>query len=237
MTTAAKLAFGTTLKKGEVAIAEIKSMSGPTISVDTVDVTSHDSPYGYKEVLQGLRDAGEISIGGNFIPGNAGQIALKTDLDDGSLDAYTITFPVAMATTCTFSAIVTAFELDEPFDAEATFTATLKISGKATLNVTESTGLTTPFFAISESAVIVPDPANDTYLYIATVATGIESVTVTPTAADGVIKVNGSVYASAAPATITLGDAETNTEVTITVQETNKTVVTYTIWICRAAAA
>lgn len=237
MTTSAKIAFGTTLKKGATAIAELTGISGPSISADIIDVTSHDSPDGYKEVLQGLRDAGEISIEGNFIPGNAGQVALTTDLNDGSSDAYTVTFPTAMGTTWTFSAIVTAFSTDEPFDAKASFTATLKITGKATLNVTASTGLTTTFFAISESAVITPDPANDTYFYVATVANGITSVTVTPVATAGVIKVNGNIVATTeASSAITLGAAGTNTEITVTVKETNKTTVTYTIWVARAAA-
>jgi len=235
--TEAKSAFGTTLMKGAAAIAELTGISGPSISADTIDATSHDSADAYREFLQGLRDAGEITIEGNFIPGNAGQIALKTDLDDGSSDAYTITFPAAMATTWTFSAIITAFSTDAPFDDKASFTATLKITGKATLSVTASAGLTTPWFVISESAVVTPDEAGDTYLYVATVATGITSVTVTPTATAGVIKVNGNVVATGeASSAITLGAAGTNTEITITVKETNKTTVTYTIWVARAAA-
>jgi len=237
MATSAKLAFGTTLEKGATAIAELTGITGPTISADTLDATSHDSPDGYREFLQGLRNAGEISIEGNFIPGNAGQVALTTDLNDGSLDSYTITFPTAMATTWTFDAIVTAFETNAPFDEKASFSATLKISGKATLNVTASTGLTDPWFVVSESAVVTPDEAGDTYFYVATVLTGVTSVTVTPTAAAGVIKVNDNVVATGeASSAITLGAAGTNTEITVTVKETNKTTVTYTIWVARAAA-
>lgn len=237
MTTAAKLAFGTTLKKSGTAIAEITSITGPSISADTLDVTSHDSPDTYREFEQGIRDGGEISIEGNFIPGNAGQVALTTDLNDGSKDEYVITFPTAMATTWTFDALITAFETKAPFDDKAGFTATLKISGKPTLAVTASDGLTTPFFSISESAVIVPDPANDTYTYVATVLTGVTSVTVTPTATAGVIKVDGNTVATGeASSAITLGAAGTVTEITITVEETNKTKLTYTIYLTRAAS-
>jgi len=237
MTTEAKSAFGTTLKKGAVAIAELTNIGGPSLSAATIDATSHDSADGYREFLQGLRDGGEIGIEGNFIPGNAGQVALVTDFNDGSLDEYTITLPVAMATTWTCNAIVTAFECREPYDAQASFTATLKVSGKPTLGVTASTGLTTPFFVISESAVVTPDEAGDVYLYVATVLTGVTSVTVTPTAAAGVIKVNGNIVATGeASSAITLGAAGSNTEITITVQETNKTIKTYTVWVARAAA-
>jgi len=235
--TEAKSAFGTTLKKGATAIAELTNIGGPALSADTIEATSHDSADGYREFLQGLRDGGEISIEGNFIPGNAGQVALVTDLNDGSLDEYTITFPVAMATTWTFDAIVTAFESSSPFDDKASFTATLKVSGKPVLGVTASDGLTTPFFVISESAVVTPDEAGDVYLYVATVATGITSVTVTPTATAGVIKVNGNIVATGeASSAITLGAAGSNTEITITVQETNKTIKTYTVWVARAAS-
>jgi len=240
MTTSAKLAFGTTLKKGAVAIAELTGITGPSISAATVDVTSHDSPDTYREFIQGIREAGEVTLEGNFIPGNAGQVALLADLNDGSVDEYVITFPSGMATTWTFDAIVTAFATSAPFDEKASFTATMKLTGKPALSVTASAGLTTPFFSISESAVIVPDPAGDVYTYVATVLTGVESVTVTPTAdaATAVIKVDGNVVTSgAASSPITLGDAGSVTEITITVKETSKTTVTYTIYLTRAAAA
>lgn len=234
----AKSAFGTTLKKGAVAIAEVTSIGGPSLSADTLDVSSHGSAYGYREFVQGMRDGGEISIEGNFIPGNAGQIALKTDFDDGSLDEYVITFPTAMATTWTFNAIVIGFETSAPFDDKASFTASMKVSGKPTLGVSASAGLTTPWFSVSESGVIIPDPANDDYTYVVSFLTGVTSFTITPTAAEGTIKVDGNTVVSGeASSAIALGDAETVTKVEITVEETNKTRVTYTLYCSRAAAA
>lgn len=233
----AKSAFGTTLKKSAVAIAELTSIGGPSLSADTLDVSTHDSASGYREFVQGMRDGGEISIEGNFIPGNAGQIALKTDFDDGSSDEYVITFPASMATTWTFNAIITGFETSAPFDDKASFTATMKVTGKPTLAVTASAGLTTPWFSVSESGVIVPAPSNDDYTYVVTFLTGVTSFTVTPTAAAGTIKVNGNTVVSGeASSAIALGAAETVTVVTITVEETNKTRVTYTLYCAREAA-
>lgn len=242
MSTSAKLAFGTTLKKGATAIAELTSIGGPTISADTVEATSHDSADGYREFLQGLRNAGEISIEGNFIPGNAGQVALTTDLNDGSLDSYTITFPSAMATTWTFSAIVTAFETSAPFDEKASFTATLKISGKATLNVTASTGMSALTGKDSASPTpgdltFVPTFAIGTFFYTCDVAAGITYVKLTPTATDHTITINGNTVTSGNESgEIALGAAGTNTEITIIVKETNKVAKTYTVWVTRAAA-
>lgn len=132
--TEAIAAFGTVLAKGGVSIAELTSIGGPTLSADTLDATSHDSADGYREFLQGLRDGGEISIEGNFIPDNAGQDALYDDFNDGSVDEYTITFPDSIAV-WTFDAIVTAFETNAPFDEKLSFSSTLKVTGKPELTV------------------------------------------------------------------------------------------------------
>jgi len=237
-TTAAKSAFGTTLTKGGQAIAELTNIGGPSLSADTIDVSSHDSDDGYREFVQGLRDGGEISLEGNFIPGNAGQAALVTDLNDGSLDEYVITIPAAVTTTWTFDAIITAFECSAPFDDKASFTATMKVSGKPTLGVDASAGMSalTGKDSAAGDLVFVPDFAIGTFFYTCDVANGITYVFVVPTATDHTITVNGSIVISEAESGhIALGDGGTNTEITIKVWEASKTAKTYTIWVTRAA--
>lgn len=239
MTTAVKSAFGTVLSRDGNDVAELTNISGPSISLETIDATSHGSDDTYREFIAGLRDGGDITIEGNFIPSDTdGQVGLLTDLNAGTVQSFVITFPAAASsTTWTFSAIVTAFETTAPFEGKLGFTATLKISGKPTLGVTASTGLTTPFFSISESAVIVPSAANAVYNYVATVLTGVTSVTVTPTATAGTITVQGNTVATGeASSAITLGAAGSITEITIVVTETNKSPKTYTIWLTRAAS-
>ena len=233
MTTEAKSAFGTTLKKGVTAIAELTNIGGPSLSAATIDATSHDSADGYREFLQGLRDGGEISIEGNFIPGNAGQVAIVTDLNDGSLDEYTITFPAVMATTWTFDAIVTAFESSSPFDDKASFTATLKVSGKPVLGVTYATGPTDIVVTgdISGALTEVPTYAAGVYTYtIDGSADNTVTVTVTAAGADE-ITVNGSAVESGVPSSaISLTSGEITT-LTIVVKEDNKVSKTYTIYV------
>jgi len=237
MTTSAKAAFGIQLSKDGTAIAEVTNLTGPSRSGETIDVSNHDSPDTFREFVAGMRDGGEISMEGNFIPGDEGQAALLTDYENGTLVEYVLTFPTAMGTTETFNALVTALDLTNPYDDKSAFSATLKISGKPVRAVTASTGLTDPYFTISESAVIVPAAAGDTYTYVATVLTGVTSVTVTPTATAGVITVDGNTVATGeASSAITLGDAGTVTEITIVVKETNKTAKTYTIYLTRAAS-
>jgi len=230
--------FGTVLNWDGEDIAELTGISGPSMSAEVIDLTSHDSADSFREKVAGVRDGGEISIEGNFIPGDtAGQIAAIADFIAGSTKEVIITGPTAAGFTWTADAFISAFEPSHPFDDKLSFTATLTITGKPVLAVTASTGLTTTFFAISESAVIVPAAAGDVYEYVATVLTGVTSVTVTPIATAGVITVDGNVVATGeASSAITLGAAGSVTEITIIVKETGKTAKTYTIWLARAAS-
>ena len=130
MTSQAFAAQGTTLSINGTAIAELKNIRGPAESANLIDVTSHDSPGAYREVIAGFLSAGEASIDGNFLPGDAGQEALHTALQGRDLAAFVITLPVdAGSVTCSFSGIVTAFEPNFPFDSEASFSATITASG------------------------------------------------------------------------------------------------------------
>ena len=236
--TQAKAAYGTTISISGTNIAELTNIGGVDITMATSAVTNHDSADAYTEVIGTLIDAGEVPIEGNFYPGDAGQIALLTALNSRALTPFVITFPAALGTTWTFNALVVGFKAaDAPVDGELPFSANIKISGKPTLAVTASAGLTTPFFAISQSAVVTPALAGNVYTYVATVLTGVTSVTVTPTAAAGVITVNGNTVATGvASSAITLGAAGSVTTITIVVTETNKTPKTYTIYLSRAAS-
>ena len=238
MTTTASSTFGTALSIGGVAVAELTNIGGIDAKLATIDATNHDSSDSYREFIGTVLDAGEVPIEGNFYPGNAGQAALLTAMNAKSVSAFVITFPTATGISWSFSALVTGFKAsDAPIDGKLTFSATLKITGKPTPVTSASTGLTTPFFVISESAVVTPTKAQATTTYVATVLTGVTSVTVTPTASAGVITVNGNTVATGVESSaITLGAAGSVTPITITVTETNKSAKTYTIYLSRAAA-
>jgi len=239
MTTEANSAFGTAISIGGTAIAELTNVGGVDISMDTIDVTNHDSSDAYREFIGGLIDAGEVPIEGNFYPGDAGQVALLTALNSRTASAFVINFPDAVGATWTFNALVTSFKAaDAPIDGQLPFSASLKISGKPTLAVTASTGLTTPFFTVSGAGtLIVPAASGSVYDYVVNIATAITSVTITPTATAGTITVNDNVVATGvASSAVTLGAAGSITEAVIVVQETGKTPKTYTLQLVRAAA-
>ena len=231
------LAFGTTFQWNSKTVAKLTNIGGIELSADMVDVTTHQSADSYKEKIAGLIDAGDVSIEGLLDPADAdGQMAMLTDLNGRTKRAFVITFPVATGTAWGGNAYISKLKIgDAPIDGSLPFSATISITGKPTLTVAASAGLTTTFFAISESAVINPAPANTVYTYVATVLTGVTSVTVTPIATAGVITVNGNVVATGqASSSITLGEAGSVTPITIAVTETNKAPKTYTIYMSRA---
>jgi len=238
MTTSAIMAQGVVLEREGVAIAEITKISPQSNKQDTVDVTTLSSVGNYREFIAGWKDAGELQIEGNFVAGDTlGQQAVFADFEAGTVSSYVLTFPTAITATLTFTALVTEFGIGGfAVGDKVPFNATLKISGAATLAISASDGLTTPFFAISESAVISPAPSATKYDYIATVLTAVTSVTVTPTGG-GVLTVQGSTVATGEASTaITLGAAGTIKDIVITQKDTKKVAKTYRIKLFRAAS-
>ena len=130
-------AFGTLLKRGGTTIANVKSISGPGLSLDTEDVTSHDSPGGWEEVVGTILRSGEITIDIVYDPGAAthkyASGGLLHDLAGRAATTYSLVFPSTPNVTWSFSAFVTGFEPGAPVDGALTASATLKLTGQPTL--------------------------------------------------------------------------------------------------------
>lgn len=232
-------AMGTLLKRDGNTIGEVNSISAVEITLETMDVTTLNSTSGFREFIGTLYSGGEVTIDCNYDPSDTnGQGGLKADQVAKTIQDFELVFPAATGTTVTFSGIITKWGIgDVKVDGKVGLKVTIKISGEVTVNQTASTGLTTTFFSISESAVVMPAAAGDVYEYVATVLTGVTSVTVTPIAATGVITVNGATVATGEASTaIALGAAGSITDITITQQNTNKVPVSYVIHLFRAAS-
>lgn len=122
-------AFGTSLKRIATVIGQVTNIGGPSESMDTLDVTSHDSAGAWREFVGGLLDAGEVSVDLVFDPDNAGQISVRNDLVGRVPVSYVITFPDVSPATVTFNALVTGFEPDAPVDGDLSASVTLKATG------------------------------------------------------------------------------------------------------------
>jgi hypothetical protein len=130
-------AFGTLFKRGAVTIAQVKKISGPGLSLDTEDVTTHDSTAGWEEVVGTILRSGEVTLDLEYDPNAAthknSSGGIIYDLASRTAQTYSIVFPSTAAVTWTFSAICTGFEPDAPVDGALTATATYKITGQPTL--------------------------------------------------------------------------------------------------------
>jgi predicted secreted protein len=166
------VAFGTILAYGDgetvetfTKIGQMKDISGPNMSRDTIDVTNHDSPGGYREFLASIRDGGEITFAVEYDPGDE-----THDQDTGllylfGLDVRTnfqLIFPVESDNGYwgyTFSGLVTGFSPKEPVDGSITADITIKVGGAVTLvdDLQVPVGVTPSALALESST-----PADDT---------------------------------------------------------------------------
>lgn len=234
-------AFGTTLKWNGEALAELLSIGGPSISIDTIDMTSHDSADTFRDFVAGLRDGGDVSIEGNFIPGDtAGQRAFITDLKAGTKREVIITGPTAAAFTWTFDAIATAYEPSYPFDGKLGFTATLKVTGKPVLAISTTANSSALSFIDSVGAKTpIPAYAVGVYVYTLTIASasGWIKITTTHATAASIIAtalgVEHVLQTTVQSEQILVGAADSVTPVTIDYKETGKITKRYTIYVQR----
>jgi len=124
-----------------VKVAGVTGISGPGLSMETIDVTSFDSVEQWREHRPGLKDGGEISLDLIFDPVDVTQSAsgaLATA--HGLLRALAtspavvveckLVFPDVATTEWTFNAYVTGFETSGGMADALTASATLKVTGK-----------------------------------------------------------------------------------------------------------
>lgn len=136
-------AFGTLLKVGDgqtpeefTTIAELASISGPSLSADVLESTTHNTPTPWKRFVSGLLDAGEINCDLNFNPGEPTHSAtggVIRDMVNRLCKNYQIVFPDDGNTTWTCPLIVTGFEMTANPAELLTASATFKVAGPPTL--------------------------------------------------------------------------------------------------------
>lgn len=131
--------FGTSFERGDgadpevfTAIAEPTNISGPGITREALDVTSHQSPNAYMEFVGGLKDPGEVTVDVRYDP--AEHDSLLADFEDPEPRNYRIVWPDPATTTWTFAAIMTGFEPEGPYDDALSASLTFKVTSKPTLS-------------------------------------------------------------------------------------------------------
>lgn len=129
--------MGTTLKKlksgdetADLTVANLTSIGEIGVESEEIDATDLDSPNNYKEFIAGSKDAGEVSLAGN-IKNEANVEKMLALAESQSIEDWEVAYPSGAK--WSFKAFVKSFKDGEKTtDGLATFSATLRISGKPT---------------------------------------------------------------------------------------------------------
>lgn len=108
------------------ALAEVLSITPPSISVETIESTHMASDDTFREYIAGLRDGGEVTVNLNYVESSA---TLLQTLVLAGIETFKIT--LAGSSTFIFSGIPTNFAIDDVvIDDKMTMSLTIKVSGK-----------------------------------------------------------------------------------------------------------
>jgi hypothetical protein len=100
-------AYGTLLKINGTTVAGVTNISGPNLTLETIDVTNHSSTSGWREFVAGLKDGGEVTFDIVYDPAGATHMnassGLLYELDQGTSESFSLTFPDSGATVWSFT--------------------------------------------------------------------------------------------------------------------------------------
>lgn len=234
--TEAKAAFGVTLSRAGVAVAEIIEMGNVVFNRELLDVTNHASPGGYEEfIASAVIKTGELTLKCNSVAGDTAQAGIKSDWASGAEAAYAITFPDGMS--FAGNAIVTNYEYEVDKGKQIIFGCTLKWTGALTPSTSAVANASN---IVLTTANLTPAFAAGTYNYVG-VSTG-DSCTVTASFSEGTAKLyRNDVYVqdlvTATPSgSINLGSDGDLTTLKVILAVANKASKTYRFDIANAAA-
>jgi predicted secreted protein len=183
----ATAAMGTKLKIGANSIADLTSITGLEPSADTREITTLDSPNGWRKFAQGLKDGGEASMSGYFNATDVnGQIAVYDAFKNGTEMPFEILFPSILGASWKFNGIVTGFSTGAELEDSVSFEATVKVSGEPTLVLSPSAGISS-LLNSGTGGTLSPSFSRTTYFYTFNGLTG-STLTITPTAANHTLK-------------------------------------------------
>ncbi|THV27942.1 phage tail tube protein [Glycomyces paridis] len=130
-------AFGTLFQREVTAgvfetIANLTDINAPERTREALEVTNHGSPDQHRQFIKGLMDGGEADCTLNYDPGEATQVALRSDFEEKDFRKYRLVFLPGDVDeeTWTVSAMITKLGVAAPHDNILEQEITIKTSGK-----------------------------------------------------------------------------------------------------------
>lgn len=114
-----------------VNLSEIKSIEGPGMTRETIDVTSLDSTGGYREFIASFRDGGTVSL--SMIFRRDTYDIVHDHFESDTVQTYEIVLPDAENTTLEFDGLVQECPLSIVVDDAIMADVVIKVSGQPTV--------------------------------------------------------------------------------------------------------
>ena len=114
------------------SVGEVTTITGPSMSRETIDVTSLASTGGYREFIAGFRNPGTLSFTMNF--NRADYATMKTDFESDTAQDYELILPDDDKTSLEFQALVTELPLNLDPGSQITCNVSFQITGQITVN-------------------------------------------------------------------------------------------------------
>lgn len=117
-------AYGTQMQMGDggspeafTTIAEVMDIAAPPLTRDQIDVTNHDSPGGYEEIIPTIKRSGNVTFPVNWIPTDATHnhlTGLQYHYDAGDLVHWKLIYTDDANSVETFSGYVMGLQVNAP---------------------------------------------------------------------------------------------------------------------------
>ncbi len=137
---AKKAAYGTILsvQYGQtgsyIDLINLADISGPEEAIETIDVTTHDSPDHYNEFLPGMADGGEVAFEVQFDASNAAHETLQNAVSARLLHNFYLKLPGWTSTGTggywSFVGLFTKFSPSLAVKGSVTASMSVKVSGR-----------------------------------------------------------------------------------------------------------
>lgn len=113
-------------------IPEVARVNAPDVKTDLQDVTTHDSPGGFREYLPGLKDGDQVSAEMFFVFANTIHVGIRTDAYAATKRFYREVFPGGSGPdedTVKYEAYVTGFPPQADIGNPLRVTGSFKVTG------------------------------------------------------------------------------------------------------------